>query len=154
MWRSRYVTDHVMWRFTLCDMSCYLTIMLCDAHIMWHHVWCNNVMKLSRYVTITSCNLTLCSCTKGSSLLHWTVTSSGENISTCLSTAQYVFIMFKTYSLWGLHPASNSQVLNLQSVIFFKGTQARDFRSGFYRYLASILKKSPNQDFRSFQNSF
>ncbi len=52
-----------MWWFTLCDMSHYLTIMLCDANIMWHYVWCNHVMELSCYVTITLCNLTLCSCT-------------------------------------------------------------------------------------------
>ncbi len=84
MWRSRYVTDHVMWRFTLCDISCYVTIMLCDAHIMWHHVWCNHVMKLSRYVTITLCNLTLCSCTQVYSAIGiWAVMCHKESIRLC-----------------------------------------------------------------------
>jgi hypothetical protein len=62
MWRSRYVTDPVMWWFTLRDSSHYLTIMLFDAFIHLHGVitlWNSHVMRQvccinSRYVATSS----------------------------------------------------------------------------------------------------
>ncbi len=57
--------DHVMWWITLCDGPRYMHSTLFSNHVVWrsHYViscLCNNVMKLSCYVTITLCDLRSC----------------------------------------------------------------------------------------------